>query len=541
MAKKLPDIAALARELEGVDALLKEQLNAGLDRGETIEAIHGNWILQFEQLHSLSSADAAMLTAAVNSVESWDSDKKKSQSLAKLIQKAMVKLSGTKAKTLGPRRAAQHAPQFENYITEKLWIDLRKLEEYSFASRCHLLARLAAQLGIVNPQPKLLYRLVSILAFAEQNYDMSQEDVFAAMDKIQDFIKGYNQPPDAPYLETFGADANELPEVLKQRAYPDGKMPIQVTIPELDSVLGPNRMRGRQNVSKWLDKIPAEYHDSLLAKHPELNTSRRRHASKSTPPQPWQREALHSSVKHEHKHSPVKLQQTANALLKSERQELSLPSPTAAASRPQFGLLSVKRDLCVQCGKSKGGQEDATKSGKGDADSTSESEKDDVAAKDTEVAHGSVEAMELAMSGALPMKKSKGKHSAEPPAGGPMKKAMSKPPAGGPMKKAMSKSEAKSGSAMKPCTRTSATGGGTPMKKTMGTPIGKIGLKDIYDRMKSDFKRPGGISKKDFSNRVYHRAEYRAKKAGWSPAAVVALKKQEFARASKLYDELLKQ
>ena len=79
------------------------------------------------------------------------------------------------------------------------------------------------------------------------------------------------------------------------------------------------------------------------------------------------------------------------------------------------------------------------------------------------------------------------------------------------------------------------------MNKSMGTPIGKIGLKHIYDRMKSDFKRPGGISKKDFSNRVYHRAEYRAKKAGWSPAAVVALKKQEFARASKLYDELLKQ
>ena len=61
---KLPDIEALARELRGVDGLLKEQLNAGLDMEETKEAIHGNWILQFEQLHSLSQADEATLTAA---------------------------------------------------------------------------------------------------------------------------------------------------------------------------------------------------------------------------------------------------------------------------------------------------------------------------------------------------------------------------------------------------------------------------------------------------------------------------------------------
>ena len=93
---KLPYIQAMARELREVDGLLTEQLNAGLDMEETKEGLHGNWILQVEHLHSLSPADAATLTAAVNSVESWNSDKKKT--LAKLIHKAMGQSSAAKGK-----------------------------------------------------------------------------------------------------------------------------------------------------------------------------------------------------------------------------------------------------------------------------------------------------------------------------------------------------------------------------------------------------------------------------------------------------------
>ena len=88
--------------------------------------------------------------------------------------------------------------------------------------------------------------MVQIIGYTSNTFDMNQKRVLHLMDTIQEFIKGYKHESDTPYIEVFPEVASELPRCFQERAYTDGVLPPRVDIPELGSVLGKNRMRGRQ-------------------------------------------------------------------------------------------------------------------------------------------------------------------------------------------------------------------------------------------------------------------------------------------------------
>ena len=211
------EVEPFCQELRQVGELLCEQATAGLNRAETLDSLFEGKKTSLESFVGASASDKDMIVGAIRGGP-WDT-----RQVVELVNTLDGKgckrprkggLGGDALTT--QRRKNQDAPQFENFIDEKLWIDLRSPTKFSPASRCHMLARSAAKLGICNPSQNLLYRLVQMLAYSANDYDMSQADVFANMDKIQDFIKGYKQDDATPYLIMYPRSVDELDARLRE-------------------------------------------------------------------------------------------------------------------------------------------------------------------------------------------------------------------------------------------------------------------------------------------------------------------------------------
>jgi hypothetical protein len=159
--------------------------------------------------------------------------------------------------------------EFQNFIKMTTMLKLRDVK-LSRASRVSLLAAEARNIGIENADEKTLYRLTQILAYCEGNYEYSQELVWACMDDLQSFIKSVPRRKELPYLEFYPTSADLLPSELKTHAYKDGELPCSLDLPELASVLGTTKMRGRPSPKKadkdpaWLQNVPEEHRKAIM-------------------------------------------------------------------------------------------------------------------------------------------------------------------------------------------------------------------------------------------------------------------------------------
>ena len=516
-----------AVELRSAGSLVNEQVKAGLDRHETLEALFCTHEKQLIQLVDLSSADVETLTKSIN-----DGPWTKAQTGA-LARAANGATQSSRKAPKAKRRANQQAPLFENLVPEKMWIDMRNREKFSDASVSFMLARLAAMLGIVNPGQKLLYRMVQIMAYTGHQYDMSQRDVWDKMDKLQDYIKGFTQASGTDYIENYPNDALLLPDAIRERAYPGDDLPVQVDIPELDSILGKSKMRGRPSDGAWLANVPSEYQAELVSSHPELIDSRRRRSTgkqpslsppctprasgSSGPEQPtWPAGPVTGAAKSWPQagsaSSPL-AGQLSSALFASKRTSLSLPAPTTTETIcPKFGLLSSQRgNVCMKCGEyshDSGGDtpvkhafddiNDDIKDGTNDALKPEHASELAPAGPDGAPPKGSIEEMEreLAKASADRIKK--------------------KPAAASKLVKKLMK---------KPASAVITTAKGLPC------------MKDFWDKQKDTFGKD--MKRNVFCCRAYDTAGRRAIAAKVPKATMRVFQRQQHALASDLFDQLM--
>ena len=126
-------------------------------------------------------------------------------------------------------------------------------------------------IGVSNPDENLLFRLTQIIALCEENYEFSQELVWQCMDDLQTYIKSAPRPNDLPYVEHYPATADALQSELQKHAYGKGPLPVSVDLPELASVLGSAKKRGRDNpkgktakMPKWMNAIPEQHRLAVM-------------------------------------------------------------------------------------------------------------------------------------------------------------------------------------------------------------------------------------------------------------------------------------
>ena len=255
----------LARELKDVNDLIAAQVSAGMCRDDVMQTVFNSWASRLGSCAKFTPKAKTLLTEAVQNGP-WDADQMKD--LARIILGG----SGPGKKT-NNRRPNQQAHKFENLIRMDTMAKLRSPRNYSRTSRMSIIAAEARLLGIECPDQPTLYRMVSILAWGEgSDINFSQSDVHVAMDSIQTFIKSVPRNKDIEYMQFYAATSELMPEAIKKAAWPDGNLPAELNIPELDTILGLAKMRGRpsagtkkQKVPEWLAEVPEDRRDAVLA------------------------------------------------------------------------------------------------------------------------------------------------------------------------------------------------------------------------------------------------------------------------------------
>lgn len=249
--------AQAASELSDVHALVQSQVDAGMCRDEVVEALCSSWAQRLAGLSHCSQGDKARLTSAL-AAGPWNETQRKELARAVLV--------GLPEATTKKKRPNQKCTFFENFVPEGIWVKLKDTTQYSQLTRASLVAGVAHSIGIECPDQPTLYRMVSIVAYCEKNYDMGQDEVHKLMDKIQGFIKGLSRVAEIPYIEHYPCSAQELPNSIKDRAYAPGELPVEVDISELNIVLGDNKMRGRKKdrVPDWLQHVPEAYRGVVM-------------------------------------------------------------------------------------------------------------------------------------------------------------------------------------------------------------------------------------------------------------------------------------
>ena len=248
-------VAMVVHELQESSALYTAQVGLGSDGVEVLNAMFKSVYSCVEQLTSVSGSEKVHLTSALTDGP-WTADQK--GALARVI--LGVGSPGDAAMACsGHRRKNQRVPQLENYIPEAAILKL-KSKALSRASREAVLSQVIAAMGVELPCQRTLYRAVAILNYYEAEYGMSEADVQACMDRVQQFVKQHKRRTDLPFIVDYPHSPEQLPQEVYTAIYPAQK-PVDQTIPELESILNTARMRGRE--PGWLKHVPEE-HRKLL-------------------------------------------------------------------------------------------------------------------------------------------------------------------------------------------------------------------------------------------------------------------------------------
>jgi hypothetical protein len=233
-----------------------------LGEDEVLEAMYTSWVERLAALGDVSADAKQALTTAV-AQGPWSSEQNKM--LARTIMNSRLITGKAVPKE---RRSMQTCPRFENMLTEAVWVCVRNADKYTQTSRISMMATVAWLVGIECPTEPLLYRMVAILAYGEQNFDMSQSEVFDLMEKFKSFIKARignkPRPSGFPFIKDYPLSARELPAAVVDFAYSDGVVPVDVDIADLDSILGQNKMRGRKGEAAWMQNVPEQYRGILM-------------------------------------------------------------------------------------------------------------------------------------------------------------------------------------------------------------------------------------------------------------------------------------
>jgi hypothetical protein len=253
----------LIRELCDVPDLIAAQVHAGLDKEEVLEALFRSWASRLSTIGKMSDKHKALVTNCITEGP-WTSQQVKDLACI-VLQGSATKRSSSKM----IRRSNQKVLHIENYIPMNIMAKLRDTK-FSRLSRASMLAQVARSIGIELPDQPSLFRMVALLAFMEDNWSFTQEDVFSFMDRIQEFVKAVPRNASIPWLEHYPVSAADLPEDMRKALYPSGDLPVVVEMPELDTILKGHKMKGRDMGKKakpppWLAAVPEEHRESVMA------------------------------------------------------------------------------------------------------------------------------------------------------------------------------------------------------------------------------------------------------------------------------------
>jgi hypothetical protein len=258
MSTMLADAIA---ELADLPMLVNAQVDAGMAKNDVVDALFDSWSIRIGSLAGLRAGQKKELTDAVVRGP-WDPVQK--STLAKSIISGEP-LTGSPSMA---RKSNQVCSNFENFIPEGVWATLRRQTNLSSSGRASMLAGVAHSIHLFQPTEPTLFRMAAIMAWSTDYIDITQEEVYQYMDKLRAFVKirqaQATKKKLANLLTTYPTTADELPRELKELAYTNAEghviVPPAVSIPELDTIFGGLKMRGKKDMG-WMKHVPPHLRD----------------------------------------------------------------------------------------------------------------------------------------------------------------------------------------------------------------------------------------------------------------------------------------
>ena len=473
-------IELLRVNLGSSSSLVDAQVEAGLNRESAINSLYENMRSQMKSL-TFDAIDHKVRVDLMQLCNAgpWSDDQRRD--LASLLAAEI----NPDANALQAKN--QKALHFENLLMQSDWITIRN-KSHSKMLRAHTLALAAARVNLRNPCEMTLFRMVSILTWAAQDYDMTQGDVWNLMTQIQDMVKdACKGKPEVSYLAELPFSATSLPEDLKDRY--KGDIPIEVVIPELDSILAGRRARGGRGPNapgkhdpEWLKSLPTE----------ELKTQARNALMKARAP-----DADASTIKREQNNQHLGVMPLPSTTMKMEPDNTHLATnlkmepdrPAAASADLQSQLYQLTNHAAARYSRPTSG--------------TGEEEPDH-----------SLEDMERALGFSGIMKRA-------PKAAGARKTTMRRPAA------ALKRPAA---ALKRPATAiTTYSSAALKLERT-------IDMKDIFDKLKKALTEPN-INRNKFTSRAYKNAESRAKARKATNDLAKEYARMQIRKASSMWDK----
>ena len=225
-------------QLAGASELLRSQVDAGQNSDDVLESMYRSWQQRLGSVtHCGSPKQKSALTEAITAGP-WTSEQRKE------LANAVLNNGGAKRNAKkSARRDNQRAHKFENLVPPTVMSKLRDTG-YSLVSKLSLVARAGKSLGIELPDDKTIWRMLSLVAYQSNLYALDQEDVWAHMKTLQTYLQSGSRAP-VEFVVDYPPSAALLPPDIKAHAYgASGELPPELAIPELDTILGCNKMRG---------------------------------------------------------------------------------------------------------------------------------------------------------------------------------------------------------------------------------------------------------------------------------------------------------
>ena len=224
----------LADELTGVGACVAEQVRAGLPLEDVLESHLQAFTTMIQQLQSLTSLDASMLTSKINAGP-WSGAQK--TQLARAVLQQLMKPTPA----LATRRKFQTCRTFEQYLLADEWTGLngRAIRAAKITQLCSR----AWSIGIICPAETTTWHMAAIIVRAESITDAwDKSDVH---EEIKHTIKKLAERHKFPfdYITDYPAEPSGLPEAVRRFAY-RGAEPVRVNIFGLSTAMTGAKMRG---------------------------------------------------------------------------------------------------------------------------------------------------------------------------------------------------------------------------------------------------------------------------------------------------------
>jgi len=243
------------------------------------ESHYRSWVGRLSALQSQpTSADIRKVTTAICKGP-WNPSQQ--DELIGII----TNIKKTKKKTPNQRRKGQTCLNFENMISAECYVKLKDKDRFSQNSRLSIMASCARAINLTNPCEQTRFHMVKLLAYCEDNWELTQKDVLKLMDKVREYIQAGKSDTSLPYLEQYPTSAADLPEVLRKRAF-GNDVPVDVCMPDLDGVLSGRKKRGREREDMaWMQQVPEPFRSKIcgLINQPSAGSSVSRDAIPKMP------------------------------------------------------------------------------------------------------------------------------------------------------------------------------------------------------------------------------------------------------------------